>query len=125
MPGLPVITLLLLLSLVTYRVTRFIIADTLIDHQRIWVLNVLLGKAPGKVRNKLHELLTCKFCLSVWIAAAVVVIADQFTVIPLPWFVWLAVCSGSLLVWKVAEPYEVEVSVANTVRHREEKYSPR
>lgn len=97
--------LLFFLSLATYRVTRFVIEDTLIQHQRIWVLNRILGRKPSAWREKLHELLSCIFCLSVWCAGGAVAITNQFVSIPLPILMWLGVCGGSLVIFQIAEDH--------------------
>lgn len=113
---------LILLSLVVYRVTRFIILDTLIQHQRIVFLNKLQGKKPSAFRNKIAELFTCPYCMSIWVAAASVAVLDLFESVRLPVFMWLAVAAGSLLVWRHAEPAAVEVSMGSIVKHKEAKY---
>lgn len=95
--------LLIFLSLATYRVTRFVVEDTLIQHQRIWVLNRIMGRKPRAWREKLYELLSCKFCLSIWFAAGAVAITDAFTSVPLPVLMWLAVSAGALVIWRAAE----------------------
>lgn len=93
---------LLLLSLVTYRITRFLIDDTLIDNQRIWVHQLLVGKS-SKFRYKLYELVTCKFCLSIWVAAVVTACTDAVGSVPMPVWMWLGSAAGALVVWQVAE----------------------
>ena len=93
------ITIFVLLSFVTYRVTRFLVRDTLIDKQRFKLHAALLSKSKPW-RNKLFELIDCPYCLSVWVAGASVLIANQFTAIRLPWMMWLAVAGGCLTVWQ-------------------------
>lgn len=96
--------LIVILSLACHRVTRFIVKDTLIDGFRIWLHTVILGRKPKLWREKLQELISCPFCISVWIAAALVALSDLFVCsIPLPVFVWLAVASGTLVIWRIVE----------------------
>lgn len=100
---------LLVLSMVTYRATRFVILDTLIDEWRDmfhgWLLN---GKKTVPLwREKLHELLACVFCLSIWVGLALVftldrnvgllAIIDKGISIPLPGLYWMALSTGSLV----------------------------
>lgn len=92
-------TLLVLLSLVTYRVTRFLINDTLINRQRIAVENWLLRRRWLKI----VELISCPWCVSVWIAAGVTFTADLFTSVPMPWLVWPATSTGAMLCWRVLD----------------------
>lgn len=94
--------LLILLSLVVYRVTRFVLRDTLIETQRDWVYGKLLDP-PKPWSDKLFELLSCPYCLSIWFAAAAVVGADQYTSVPLPWATWLAVAAGAMVAWRYIE----------------------
>jgi len=100
----PLIILTVLLSAATYRVTRFLISDTLISEQRRWVKLKLMGNGDvGPVRVKLLDLLSCPYCLSVWVAAAGVLASQQFQSIPQPVLAWLAVCTGSLAFWRYIE----------------------
>ena len=85
----------------SYRITRFLISDTLIDEPRGWVLTKIWG--DGGLRRKLHELLTCPICLSVWISAGVVAVTNHWVSIPVPWITWLGVCGGVLLLWRWIE----------------------
>lgn len=119
------LTLVALWSLAVYRVTRFVILDTLIAHQRIWLMNLVLGKKPNRAREKVHELLGCPYCVSPYMAAFAVAGTDHYVSVPLPWLQWLAVCAGSLIVWKFVEGDEVKVTVrmGSVVEHRERKYS--
>lgn len=94
--------ILLVLSLATYRLARFLILDSLIATPRIWLHQVLLGKA-SKVRRYLYELINCPYCMSIWIAAAMVAITDRYTSVPMPIFMWLAVSAGSLVAWNYIE----------------------
>ena len=96
--------LVVLLSAAVYRVTRFLILDTLIFEQRRWVKLKLMGNGDvGPIRVKLLDLLSCPYCLSVWIAVAAVLITQQFASIPLPALAWLAICTGSLAFWRYIE----------------------
>ena len=96
--------LVVVLSLVCYRITRFIVKDTIIDGFRIWLHTVILGRKPALWREKLGELISCPFCISVWIAAALAVVADYFVPsVPLPVFQWLAVAAGTLVIWRIVE----------------------
>lgn len=100
------LTIIVVLSLVTYRVTRFFLSDTLLEGIRLKFHGLLLDprkREPGLLRMKLYELTMCPFCFSVWVAAGATAVADAYTSIPLPVFVWLAACSGSLIVWRWIE----------------------
>lgn len=97
-----VLTVIAVISLITYRVARFLILDTLIDTPRIWFHQVILAK-PKPWRMKLYELITCPFCLTVWVAAAVTAIGDLTYGFTAPVAVWLASAAGSLMVWNIVE----------------------
>lgn len=97
------LTAIVVLSLVTWRVTRFVLHDTLIEGLRSKTLG-WLGRAPQPLwRLKLMELLTCPYCFSVWVAAGACVAWDIYTSLPAPMFVWLAVCAGTMVVWRWVE----------------------
>lgn len=100
--------LFLLMVLATYRLTRFAVEDTLIANQRIWVINKLMaGKTKRqKIKTgkaKIAYMLTCPYCASAWLSAAMVIVVDQFAVIPLPWLVAPAVWGGVASVWGIVE----------------------
>jgi len=105
MRGLPMIELLFLiviLSAVTYRIGRFIVLDTLIDELRDKTYE-WLEKRNSKFWLKIMELIGCPWCITIWVAAAVVAVADAYVSVPLPVFSWLAVASGSLVFWAIVD----------------------
>lgn len=112
----------IILSYVTYRVTRFTQKDSLLGDLRGWLFPRLLGPPrftkvdianpvptlpqqvpPSWWRVKLYELLTCPYCWSVWVAAGAVALADWRISIPLPVFMWVAVAGGAMSVWRQVE----------------------
>lgn len=100
---LDVLTLVAVLSLVTWRVTRFVLHDTLIEGLRSKVLR-RLGATPQRLwKLKLMELLTCPYCFSVWVAAATTAAWDAYGSVPAPVAVWLAVAGGTMVVWRWVE----------------------
>ena len=97
--------LTVLMALATYRVARFLVDDGLIVEPRIWLHTRLLMSAENsRLAYKLHELVSCYWCLTVWISAGVVVSVDQFTSVPLPWLQWLAVAMLAMTVGQVSDP---------------------
>ena len=93
------IVLLIVLSAVTYRLARFIVLDTLIDEPRDKVM-AWLEQHPTMFWSKVYDLLGCPWCITVWVAAAVVAIQDlALDGVPYPIWTWLAVASGSLVFW--------------------------
>lgn len=93
---------LIAMSFATYRVTRFLIADTLIDRPRLWFHQTITQRGGGFGRW-LFKLVTCVYCLSIWVAAAVTALVDLWGSVPQPVLVWLAVAAGALAVWKYIE----------------------
>jgi len=61
----------LVVGLATYRATRLIVEDTIFEPQREWVLSKLFGSGW---KDLLAYLLTCTYCMSVWIAAAMLAV---------------------------------------------------
>lgn len=96
------LTFIIVASLITYRITRLLVTDTILDTPRIWFHQILLGKT-GKIRLWFYELVTCKFCLSVWIAGLTVLILNQWLPVAAPVAMWPATAAGALVVWKNAE----------------------
>lgn len=94
---------LVVLSLVTYRLSRFIVLDSLIDGTRDRAYERLTS--PDRLstfRLKLVDLLTCNFCITIWVSA---VVCAGWAWIDGHWpgwafiYVWLAVAAGALLPW--------------------------
>lgn len=93
--------LFLLLILTTYRLTRFIVLD---DFPPI---RYLRERAIGEDGNRLSdtrlgwlgELLGCHWCVSVWISAGVVSVAQAVTGdVPYPLLSWPACAAGGALI---------------------------
>lgn len=95
--------LLIVLALACYRVTRFVIRDTLLDGGRDRVHHWLLTRRWKGVNVKLYELITCPFCLSIWVAAGMVAATDAVADVTTPIWMWLAAAAGSLVAWEVVE----------------------
>jgi hypothetical protein len=96
--------LVLVLSAVTWRVTRFLILDTLLDTPRDWVHLWLQTPHPKRwvyaLKIKVFELISCPYCTSVWVAAGAVLLTRPFVDgIPLPVWTWLAVATGAMIIW--------------------------
>lgn len=63
---------LAILSLASYRLTRFFLFDTLIEGARIRWYNALLGGTRlSFLRQKAVELTSCSWCLGIWVSLAV------------------------------------------------------
>lgn len=60
------LTVLVLLALAAYRVTRLIVIDSIIDGLRIKIFNWLSPK--GLVGDKLAYLISCTWCMGVWVS---------------------------------------------------------
>lgn len=99
-----------ILSAATYRVARFLILDTLIENLRIRVHTWLTNPESISVtRLKVAELITCPWCLTVWVALAVVTFWSLVVVDWIGWaflLVWPAVSAGSLVFWTYVDNEE-------------------
>lgn len=94
---------IVVLSFAVYRVTRFLLLDTMFEGTRLKV-HLWFRERDGRLSNKVQDGLDCHFCVSVWISAGAVALADVTGMsVPEPFWVWLAVCSGSLLMWRWVE----------------------
>lgn len=116
----PVWLVYLLIVLVTFRATRFVIEDTFppIGVPREYLLNwwdpddnwviakdkhdqyVHPNARPhwGAVGRSLRYLFTCPWCMSVWVGAVVVYVFTLFVSVPLPYAVWIAVSATTGLI---------------------------
>lgn len=99
------VTLVLLIaSLASYRVTRFLLRDSLIDGTRLRFNGYLIARVDrSRLALKLYELANCPYCISVWTSAGAVWAFDLCGSVPMPVMVWLAVAGGSLMVWRFNE----------------------
>lgn len=89
---------LLVLALVSYRLTRLVVADTITARARTRALIVLAGAG----RPRWADGLTCGFCMSVWCATGTVMVAWALGMVVGGWDVvlWVpAVAGASSLLW--------------------------
>lgn len=103
-----VLVLIIVLGLVTYRVARFLVLDTLIDGTRDKVIDWLerrQGQAQEADKSsllweKLIDLIGCPFCITIWVSAGATLltyfIVDTFA---MPVWVWLATAAFALIPW--------------------------
>ena len=94
--------MVVLLILAVYRVTRLLTEDKIpiIARPREWLVNwldpwpadVQAGKrqSTGATAKAVAYLLTCPWCMSVWVGAAVVFGAGLWLDVPYPWLLWPA-----------------------------------
>lgn len=95
--------LLVLNGLGTYRVTRLFTTDKLLERPRVRVALALAdadhegtlvarrGARLAYPRWALAYLLTCPWCMSGWVSAALVLAETRVLHhVPLPWLLWLA-----------------------------------
>jgi hypothetical protein len=92
------------LGLVTYRVTRFVVLDSLIDRPRDAVHNWLMSRGGGW-GPKLAELVGCPWCVSVWISAGAVALTMWLTdhEVIMPVWTWLAIAAVAVLWYNVTD----------------------
>jgi hypothetical protein len=110
--------LFIVLSLTVARTTRLITEDTILDEPRQWILKRIWGRGkpddihesswtPPYWQGKLHYLLTCPWCCSIWVSAGALGATYLFTdySIPAPWFWWpaLAMLAVIFLEWTDGE----------------------
>lgn len=105
----------LLLSLVAWRITKFINDDALLDdirdpivdasNERRWRKREAQGKknARDAKMGKLATLITCPYCMGTWITIAVFAVADQLLDLPL---VTLQVVASMAVVGMLGSTFE-------------------
>lgn len=88
---------------VVWRVTRFILLDSLIHGYRKKLLGWLDQPRPGHPwrdywADKAWQLATCPWCMSIWVSAGFIVITNVWLWdIPAPVWMWLAVAAFALV----------------------------
>lgn len=93
--------LIVVMSAVTYRVTRFITADTLIEEPRDRFVEWAEGQSGW--RYKLAQLAVCPYCASIWVSAGCVLLTRlAIGTMPLPVWMWLTVAAGALVLRNAA-----------------------
>jgi hypothetical protein len=97
-----VLTLVVIHALVAYRLTRFILLDSLLEQTRA-KLKMWLASRGTLVGTKLFDLFDCPYCVSVWAAG----VATIFYHPGLGWreslVVWLAAAGGAMVAWRAVE----------------------
>jgi Protein of unknown function (DUF1360) len=95
-------TQVLLMAATAWRATHLIVED---DFPPIrWVRRRLVAGGP----EWLGDLVSCTWCTSVWVAAAVTVAADLYGSLPRPWFVFGFVAASVPLLEAVVSCLERE-----------------
>jgi hypothetical protein len=117
-----------LLAFITYRITRLAILDTIFDAPRdrihAWLLNGF--DEPGKgwrrvykprwfsqptwIGAKIEEMISCPYCLSVWVGAGLQLGVWHWRSIPLPALYFLALSGAGMVIYQYIdfEPEEEE-----------------
>lgn len=102
-------TFVLVGALVTWRVTRFIIADDLIKGTRSRVRLMLdrpfNNRRKDFLADKAWTLMTCAWCVSIYVSAGYLLLSRWLIVnsIPMPVWTWLAVAALSILPYQFAD----------------------
>lgn len=108
----PVWLLVILVIITVHRVTRLAVADELplVRVPREWAVNWLdpgTGRAPlGGFGRSIAYLLTCPWCMSFWVGAAVVWATAHTVGLPAPVLVWVA--ASSVTGWAASAEAEHE-----------------
>lgn len=103
-------TLILIGALVTWRVTRFIVADDLIAGIRQKVIDWVAPQRPlhpGRnfLFGKAFTLVTCAWCVSIYVSAGYLLLSRWLVVdsIPVPMWTWLAIGALSIVPYQFAD----------------------
>ena len=97
--------LTVILGAVVYRISRFLVLDTLIDGTRDKVQGWLEARIDNIVWRKLLELSGCPWCVTIWIAAGATATTRMFVgSFPMPVWVWLGAATWALMFWRAIDP---------------------
>lgn len=98
---------LVFMSLATWRVTRFWLKDSLIENARMNLEGWLSKNVTKRRHRKLLELITCPWCISVWVSAGLTALWRWQEGDGYGWFVvmilWLATAAGAMAWWRTME----------------------
>lgn len=104
-PWLEILVMLPPLVLASWRVTRFVVYDTIFDAPRFWLVEKLIQKPEGGLRErgfraKTAELITCPYCAGVWVSLGWTAIAT----LSWPWqfgigglVLWMSIAGGQAI----------------------------
>ena len=101
--------LILIGAIVTWRVTRFIIADDLVKgtRQRVmaWVNKPREARWKDFLADKAFDLLTCPWCVSIYVSAGYLALTRWIVVdsIPVPVWSWLAISALSVIPYQFVD----------------------
>lgn len=86
--------IVVLICVGTYRITRLLAVDALplIAKPREWIVNKL-----GE-EHAISYLVTCMWCVSMYVGAGVTAVADLFTAVPYPWLTWIVASAATGLI---------------------------
>lgn len=90
--------LLFLVTVASYRLTRLVVEDSF--PPALWLRERLTGENPDVPRWRwvpewLTDLVSCRWCASVWVAGGVTLITTTWVGLPLPLLVWAVAASGA------------------------------
>lgn len=109
------IVVLIVMSATVYRITRFIELDTMLEDTRdriVFWLEDQQREGTGNralLARKVHDGLTCAFCVSIWVAGFATLWLAVTTEYELGWFSiveWLAVATGAMVFYRYIDPPE-------------------
>lgn len=97
----------ILFSFVIWRITRYWLKDSMLEEFRFKVEAALGRKIDRFWHRKALELLSCPWCISVWVSAGLTTIWRVFEADGLSWFwtgvIWLASAAGAMACWRTWE----------------------
>jgi hypothetical protein len=90
--------LLLLVTAASYRLTRLVVEDSF--PPALWLRERLTGENIAVRRWRwvpewLTDLVSCRWCASVWVSGGVTLLTALWTDVPLPLLVWAVAASGA------------------------------
>jgi hypothetical protein len=94
---------LIVWSAVTYRISRFVIMDTIWEGTRDRLVD-RLEQSDRLLPRKTIDWIGCPYCVTPWVAAGVLATHRVFVgPFPEPVWAWLAVATGALVFWAITD----------------------
>jgi hypothetical protein len=100
----------IILAFVDWRITRFLLRDSLIEDTRFKVEHYFGSRSDKTFYRKINELISCPWCVSVWVSGGIVALWRWQDGDGVGWF-WtavmvLAVAAGAMACWQTWEEDE-------------------
>lgn len=94
-------------SFFVWRVTRYLMRDSMLEETRFKVEHYFGSRSDRFLYRKINELISCPWCVSVWVAGGLTVAWRLTEGDGVGWFwtvvLWVATAAGAMACWQTWE----------------------